>query len=63
MTARVYAVDGNGYFSRSGPRLAEGVALLASLFRPPQDAGTVSPALPVETAAAFRQIQIASNSR
>ncbi len=29
---RVYAVDANAYFSRSGPRLAQGVALLASLF-------------------------------
>jgi iron complex transport system substrate-binding protein len=33
-TSRVYAVDGNGYFSRCGPRLADGVALLASLFHP-----------------------------
>ncbi len=31
---RVYAVDANAYFSRSGPRLAEGVALLASLLHP-----------------------------
>jgi iron complex transport system substrate-binding protein len=63
MAGRVYAVDGNGYFSRSGPRLAEGVALLAGLFRAPQDGGAVSPALPVETAAAFRQIQITSTPR
>jgi iron complex transport system substrate-binding protein len=62
ITGRVYAVDGNGYFSRSGPRLAEGVALLASLFRAPQDGGAVSAALPVETAAAFRQIQSTPNS-
>lgn len=33
-SGRVYAVDANGYFSRSGPRLAEGVALLASLLHP-----------------------------
>jgi iron complex transport system substrate-binding protein len=33
-TGRVYAVDANAYFSRSGPRLAEGVALLASLLHP-----------------------------
>ncbi len=31
---RVYAVDANAYFSRCGPRLAEGVALLAKLFHP-----------------------------
>lgn len=31
---QVYAVDANGYFSRSGPRLADGVALLARLFHP-----------------------------
>jgi hypothetical protein len=31
---RVHAVDANAYFSRPGPRLAQGVALLASLFHP-----------------------------
>ena len=31
---RVYAVDANAYFSRRGPRLSEGVALLAALFHP-----------------------------
>jgi iron complex transport system substrate-binding protein len=31
---RVFAVDANGYFSRPGPRLAEGVAILARLFHP-----------------------------
>ncbi|MGB8542350.1 MAG: cobalamin-binding protein [Candidatus Acidiferrales bacterium] len=31
---RVFAVDANSYFSRPGPRLAEGVALLAHLFHP-----------------------------
>jgi len=31
---RVFAVDANGYFSRPGPRLAEGVAVLAHLFHP-----------------------------
>ncbi|MGB6484329.1 MAG: cobalamin-binding protein [Candidatus Acidiferrales bacterium] len=29
---RVFAVDANSYFSRSGPRLADGVAVLAHLF-------------------------------
>jgi iron complex transport system substrate-binding protein len=31
---RVYAVDSNAYFSRPGPRLSEGVALLAALLHP-----------------------------
>lgn len=31
---RVFAVDANSYFSRSGPRIADGIALLASLFHP-----------------------------
>jgi iron complex transport system substrate-binding protein len=31
---RVYAVDANAYFSRCGPRLADGVALLADLLHP-----------------------------
>jgi iron complex transport system substrate-binding protein len=31
---RVFLVDANSYFSRSGPRLADGVALLASLLHP-----------------------------
>lgn len=31
---RVCAVDANSYFSRSGPRLADGVAILARLFHP-----------------------------
>jgi iron complex transport system substrate-binding protein len=31
---RVYAVDANSYFSRPGPRLADGVALLAHLLHP-----------------------------
>ena len=30
----VFAVDANSYFSRPGPRLAEGVAVLAHLFHP-----------------------------
>jgi len=31
---RIFAVDANSYFSRPGPRLAEGVALLARIFHP-----------------------------
>lgn len=34
LDARVYAVDANAYFARPGPRLAEGVELLAHLFHP-----------------------------
>jgi iron complex transport system substrate-binding protein len=30
----VYAVDANAYFARPGPRIAEGVELLAHLFHP-----------------------------
>jgi iron complex transport system substrate-binding protein len=30
----VYAVDANAYFARPGPRVAEGVELLAHLFHP-----------------------------
>jgi len=32
--ARVFAVDANAYFARPGPRIAEGVELLAHLFHP-----------------------------
>jgi iron complex transport system substrate-binding protein len=32
--ARVYAVDANAYFARPGPRVVEGVELLAHLFHP-----------------------------
>lgn len=44
---RVFAVDANSYFSRPGPRLATGVALLAHLLHPAQvsftpPAGTVA---------------------
>jgi iron complex transport system substrate-binding protein len=31
---RIFAVDANSYFSRPGPRLAEGVALLARILHP-----------------------------
>lgn len=33
-TAAIYAVDANAYFARPGPRVAEGVELLAHLFHP-----------------------------
>ena len=32
--AEIYAVDANAYFARPGPRVAEGVELLAQLFHP-----------------------------
>jgi len=32
--ASVYAVDANAYFARPGPRIAEGIELLAHLFHP-----------------------------
>jgi iron complex transport system substrate-binding protein len=31
---RVFAMDANSYFSRPGPRLAEGIELLAHLLHP-----------------------------
>lgn len=34
-TQHVYAVDANSYFSRPGPRLADGLELLARLLHPP----------------------------
>jgi iron complex transport system substrate-binding protein len=38
----VYALDGSAYFSRPGPRIVDGVALLADLFDP----GFAGPSLP-----------------
>jgi iron complex transport system substrate-binding protein len=34
LDAEVYAVDANAYFARPGPRVAEGIELLAHLFHP-----------------------------
>jgi iron complex transport system substrate-binding protein len=34
MNARIIAVDANAYFARPGPRVAEGIELLAHLFHP-----------------------------
>jgi len=33
-TGEIYAVDGSSYFNRSGPRLVEGVEILAEIFHP-----------------------------
>ena len=38
-SARIIGVDGAAYFSRPGPRLVDGVELLASIFHP----GRVAP--------------------
>jgi iron complex transport system substrate-binding protein len=46
---RVFAVDANAYFSRPGPQLADGVALLAHLLHP----GLFSPGL---LAGSFRRL-------
>jgi iron complex transport system substrate-binding protein len=32
--ARIFAVDANAYFARPGPRVAEGIELLAHIFHP-----------------------------
>lgn len=48
-SGRVYAVDGNAYFSRPGPRLVESLELLAALIHPEHFAAP-------ETARAFRQV-------
>ncbi len=48
---RIYAVDGNAYFNRSGPRLVDSLEILASLIHPDRypprssDEGTIWQAL------------------
>jgi len=51
---RVFAVDANGYFSRPGPRLAQGVEMLARIFHPGLFANVVNNerVLRLETSAA-----------
>lgn len=39
-SGRVYALDGNAYFSRPGPRVIDGIELLASLLHPDRVAAT-----------------------
>jgi len=41
---KVFAVNGNAYFSRAGPRLVNGLEILARLIRPEEIAGSLSPA-------------------
>jgi len=38
---RVFAVDASSFFSRPGPRLVDGVAILAALFHPSRFGGTI----------------------
>ena len=52
---RIFAVDAKSYFSRPGPRLADGVALLAHLFHPE----LVQLELPAD---AFKRISGSSNA-
>jgi iron complex transport system substrate-binding protein len=39
-TGEVYAVDGSSYFNRPGPRLIDGVEILAEIFHPSEHRGT-----------------------
>ena len=41
---KVFAVNGNAYFSRPGPRLIDGLEILAQLIRPEEIARSLSPA-------------------
>jgi iron complex transport system substrate-binding protein len=45
----IFAVDANAYFSRPGPRLVEGVELLAELFHPPEDGRAPNGAQPLRS--------------
>jgi iron complex transport system substrate-binding protein len=54
-SGRAHVVDGNAYFSRPGPRVVDGIELLASLFHPglvapPADARVLAPAAPATRA-------------
>jgi iron complex transport system substrate-binding protein len=42
---RVYATDGHNYFSRSGPRIFEGIGILAQMIHPELFPGTLDPEL------------------
>jgi len=41
---KVFAVNGNAYFSRPGPRLINGLEILAQLIHPEKIAGSLSSA-------------------
>jgi iron complex transport system substrate-binding protein len=55
-SGHVYVVDANAYFSRSGPRLVEGLALLGALLHPER----VPSALLPETLSAVQRLGIAA---
>jgi iron complex transport system substrate-binding protein len=40
---QIFAVDGNGLFARPGPRVIDGISLLAELFDPEAFAGSGPP--------------------
>ncbi|HZP94762.1 MAG TPA: cobalamin-binding protein [Candidatus Limnocylindria bacterium] len=40
---RVFAVDGNAYFSRPGPRVVDGIELLASILHPDRVSSSIRP--------------------
>lgn len=55
---RIFGVDANGYFSRPGPRLADGVAILAHTLHPSLFQGEALPQDSVSLIAApFRKVQ------
>jgi iron complex transport system substrate-binding protein len=62
MSGRVYAVDANSYFSRSGPRLAEGTALLARLFHSANDLAALPYPNQQVAATMVQQVGVASSS-
>jgi iron complex transport system substrate-binding protein len=58
----IYAADGNGYFSRCGPRLVEGVALLATLFHPERFGADAAVVLSGETAHSMQRVSAAASA-
>jgi iron complex transport system substrate-binding protein len=58
-SGRVYAVDANAYFSRPGPRLTEGLGLLASLLHPERAFW----GLPAASCEAVRRLSVAAGAR
>ena len=54
-SGRVFAVDGNAYFNRSGPRLVDSLEILAHLFHPERFAA------PASTSGAWKQLLTEGN--
>jgi iron complex transport system substrate-binding protein len=50
-TGEVYAVDGSAYFSRPGPRLADGLEIIAAILHPIADPATRFAHLPTDSVA------------